>query len=64
MINGDLDPFSGEVHSNAEMIQGDVEGLGNSIPTELKKMPAGKIITMDWFNDNIDGTMPIYIPYK
>ena len=64
MINGDLDPFSGEVHSDAEMIQGDVEGLGNSIPTELKKMPAGKIITMDWFNDNIDGTMPIYIPHK
>ena len=60
MVNGDLDPFSGELHSGTETVHKDVEGLGNTIPSELKKMPAGKIVTMDWFNENIDGTIPLY----
>ena len=60
MVKGDLDPFSGELHSGTDTVHKDVEGLGNTIPSELKKMPAGKIVTMDWFNENIDGTIPLY----
>ena len=50
VIEGSLDPFSGELHSQEKLIQGE---SGRRLSDE-------EIITMDWLNDNVIGTIPSY----
>ena len=61
MVYGGMDPFSGEIHSQTEVIHEGSMGKALKLPHELKKMTASQIIEMDWLNENIVGTIP---PYK
>lgn len=60
MVYGGMDPFSGEIHSQKEIINEGSMGKALKLPHELKKMNAGQIIEMDWLNENIEGTIPPY----
>ena len=60
MVYGGMDPFSGEIHSQTEVINEGSMGKALKLPHELKKMNAGQIIEMDWLNENIEGTIPLY----
>lgn len=60
MVYGGMDPFSGEIHSQTEVIHEGSMGKALKLPHELKKMNAGQIIEMDWLNENIEGTIPQY----
>ena len=50
-----LDPFSGELHARDQVIQ----KAGSSqriLPMSVENsLPAEKIVSMNWLNDNIDG---------
>ena len=48
IINGTLDPFAGEIHSQTGKIQG----------MDSAKLPVKDIIRMDWLNDNVVGSLP------
>lgn len=48
LINGTLQPFSGEIHSQTGVVQ---EAGAPSLSSE-------QIIGMDWLNDNVTGTIP------
>ena len=61
MVYGKMDPFSGEIHSQTEVINEGNAGKSIGLPHNLKKMTASQIIEMDWLNENIEGTMPPYI---
>ena len=50
MTAGTLNPFSGELRSGESVIQ----------PEYSEKLPDETIMTMDWLNDNIIGTLPAY----
>ncbi|MBR4580917.1 MAG: BMP family ABC transporter substrate-binding protein [Lachnospiraceae bacterium] len=60
MVYGGMDPFSGEIHSQTEVIHEGSMGKALKLPHELKKMTAGQIIEMDWLNENIEGDIPVY----
>lgn len=57
IVSGGLDPFSGEIHSQ--------EGLVNESSSKLFEVDSlkdtikeGRIATMTWLNENIDGEIP------
>ena len=58
MVYGGMDPFSGEIHSQTEIIHEGNMGKALKVPHELKKMSSGQIIEMDWLNENIEGIIP------
>ncbi len=58
IISGGLDPFSGELRSQDDMIQEDAKIKSSHISVSLEKMTVGRIISMDWLNENIDGELP------
>ena len=60
IMNGGLDPFSGELHSQDYTVQETRSTKNSHITASLKKMDIGKIVFMDWLNDNIDGKLPIH----
>ncbi len=55
IVSGMLDPFSGELHARDQVIQ----KAGSSqriLPMSVENsLPAEKIVSMNWLNDNIDG---------
>lgn len=57
MSNG-LDPFSGELHSQNDMIQENPRNKNSHISASLEKMTVGQILSMEWLNENIDGELP------
>ncbi len=59
IINGGLDPFSGELHSQNVTIQEIAPTKNSHISGSLEKMTVEQIVSMDWLNDNIDGIMPL-----
>ena len=60
IMNGGLDPFSGELHSQDYTIQETGSTKNSHISASLRKMDIGKIVFMDWLNDNIDGELPVH----
>ena len=55
IVNGGLDPFSGEIHTqDGKVIQQSTSSRGR-IFAEQDKMRIGDIAVMDWLNENIDG---------
>ena len=58
IMNGGLDPFSGEVHSQDNTIQENPNSKNSHISASLEKMTVGRIVFMDWLNENIDGELP------
>jgi hypothetical protein len=58
IMSNDLDPFSGELHSQNDMIQENPRNKNSHISTTLEKMTVGRILSMDWLNENIDGELP------
>ena len=58
IINGELDPFSGELHSRDGVVQGG-NSTSNVLAKDLEKMTTAKIIEMNWLNENIDGDLPV-----
>ncbi|MBQ1505198.1 MAG: BMP family ABC transporter substrate-binding protein [Erysipelotrichales bacterium] len=48
LVNGTIDPFAGEIHSQEKTVQGSF----------APRMSNKDIIRMDWLNDNIVGEMP------
>ncbi len=61
MVYGEMDPFSGEIHSQTDVINEGNTGKSLRLPHDLKKLTASQIIDMDWLNENIEGTMPPYL---
>lgn len=60
IMNGGLDPFSGELHSQDYTVQETQDAKNSHISASLEKMDIGKIVFMDWLNDNIDGELPVH----
>ena len=60
IMSGGLDPFSGELHSQEYTVQETPLAKNSHISASLEKMDIGKIVFMDWLNDNIDGTLPVH----
>ena len=60
IMSGALDPFSGELHSQEYTVQETPLAKNSHISASLEKMDIGKIVFMDWLNDNIDGTLPVH----
>lgn len=58
IISGGYDPFTGEIHSQDDMIQENPHKKNSHISVSLEKMTVNKIVSMDWLNDNIDGELP------
>ena len=58
IVNGALDPFSGELHSQYGTVQTDPAGSRSGFTLELAKMPANRIVSMNWLNDNIEDDPP------
>lgn len=59
IISGAFDPFTGELHSQDNTVQEDMNAGTSHISGSLEKMTVGRIAAMDWLNDNIDGELPI-----
>lgn len=57
IVNGGLDPFSGEIHSQDGLVN---EGTSKlfEISNLEDAIKEGRIANLDWLNDNIDGTFP------
>ena len=59
IIDGDLDPFSGEIHAqNDRKIQGAVSSRNSGVSAQIQQLSAGNIVSINWFNDNIYGEIP------
>ncbi len=54
LMNGTVDPFSGELRSDRGIVQEQEYSRRSGIPAELTQMKASDIASMEWFNDNID----------
>lgn len=59
IISGSIDPFSGELRSQNVTIQENAPVKNSHISGSLEKITVEQIVSMDWLNDNIDGTMPL-----
>ncbi len=53
VISGNMDPFSGELRSQAEVIQEGLSAGQNTVSLVFDTLPAAKIATMEWMNDNV-----------
>jgi basic membrane lipoprotein Med (substrate-binding protein (PBP1-ABC) superfamily) len=54
IIGGSMDPFSGELHSQSKVVQESLIPNRSSVSLVYDTLPAARIATMDWMNDNID----------
>jgi basic membrane lipoprotein Med (substrate-binding protein (PBP1-ABC) superfamily) len=54
IISGQMDPFSGELRSQAKVVQGSSSASKNTVSLMVDTLPAGRIATMDWMNENIE----------
>jgi hypothetical protein len=54
IIGGSMDPFSGELHSQSKVIQESLIPNRSSVSLVYDTLPAARIATMEWMNDNID----------
>ena len=57
IVSGGLDPFSGEIHSQNGTINENSSRLFEVANLD-DAINEGKIATMDWLNENIDGSFP------
>ena len=57
IANGNFDPFTGEIHAQEGIIQAGPESSRGSFPLDMDKLPLGKVVTMQWLADNIDGDL-------
>ncbi|MCR4646499.1 MAG: BMP family ABC transporter substrate-binding protein [Oscillospiraceae bacterium] len=55
IANGNFDPFVGEIHAQDGIIQAGNDNSRGSISIDMEKLPLGKVVTMDWLAENIDG---------
>ena len=55
MVNGGLDPFSGELRSEGGKLIQQNTARSSKISAEQEKMNMTDIAAMDWLNENIDG---------
>ena len=53
IINGSVEPFSGELRSGSKVIQDSIGANQNAISIVYDTLPPSKIAVMDWMNDNI-----------
>ena len=58
ILSGTVDPFSGELHGQDGVIQEDGGGQRTAALPKMTSLPVGKIVNMNWLNENIDGTLP------
>ena len=54
IVNGKMDPFTGELHSQSKTIQASLLRNTHAVSLVQDTLPAGKIVAMDWMNDNIE----------
>ncbi len=54
IVNGGMDPFSGELRSQSKTIQEPLGRNTHTVSLIQDTLPAGKIAVMDWMNDNIE----------
>ena len=60
LIKGEISPFAGEIHTqDGLVINQESKKKGRGIAMSLDTMNMGDIVSMNWFNDNIEGTMPV-----
>lgn len=57
IVMGGLDPFSGEIHSQNGLINENTSNIFDLANLE-DAIKDGQIATMDWLNENIDGSFP------
>ncbi|MBR6336844.1 MAG: BMP family ABC transporter substrate-binding protein [Ruminococcus sp.] len=55
IVNGSIDPFSGELHSQDGNVIHQNNARSRRVSAEQEKMKTSDIAEMDWLNDNIDG---------
>ncbi len=53
VISGNMDPFSGELRSQADVIQESLAPNASTVSLVFDTLPAAKIATMEWMNDNV-----------
>lgn len=53
IVSGNLDPFSGELRSQGDIIQDGIESGSNSVSLIYETLPSARIATMEWMNDNV-----------
>jgi len=58
IIEGAVNPFSGEIHSRDRLILGDHESKTADSGSGKRSIEVRDIINMDWLNDNVDGIIP------
>ena len=58
IVSGGLDPFSGEIHSKNGLVNEGSSKLFEVADLEDDAIKEGRIATMDWLNENIDGAFP------
>ncbi|MBQ3841252.1 MAG: BMP family ABC transporter substrate-binding protein [Ruminiclostridium sp.] len=54
VISGSFEPFKGEIHSQSGIIQEDPNPNKHIISLAQDVIPAGKIASMTWMNDNVE----------
>lgn len=55
IINGGIDPFSGELHSQDGMVIQQSNTPSRKVAVDQEKLKTSDIAEMTWLNDNIDG---------
>ncbi len=55
IVNGGYDPFTGELHTQEGILQGGSESARRGFSLELEQLTPGKIASMKWLADNIEG---------
>jgi hypothetical protein len=55
VINGGIDPFSGELHAQDGSVIQQSSAPSIRVSAEQEKMKTSDIAEMNWLNDNIDG---------
>ncbi len=53
IINGSVEPFSGELRSGSKIIQDAIGSNTNAVSIVYDTLPPSRIAVMDWMNDNI-----------
>ncbi len=53
VVNGTMNPFSGELHSQSGVIQDQLGRNTHNVSLVFDSMPSGRIAAMDWMNENI-----------
>ncbi|MCR5202195.1 MAG: BMP family ABC transporter substrate-binding protein [Lachnospiraceae bacterium] len=59
IIGGGIDPFSGELRSTTGVVMESTEDSKSGFSATLESLTQGQIASMNWLNENIDGSLPI-----